>query len=265
MHPDRHVALEGASNFRDLGGYRAGGGQTVKWRRLYRSDHLNALTVADCAQLDERGIRLVFDLRRQSETLATPTRWMSEQTPELIHAPLFTDETAQMSLQRVAADEAARHDPKISSGIMREMYVRMVSDEAPRAMLGRIFERIAEPGGLPALIHCAGGKDRTGVACALILGVLGVSEGDIIEDFMLTQTLYDASGARRGRIAQVVAGAEAGFWSEAALVPLFNVQRDHIEAALAVVAEKGGFEAFLTGEAGVAPRTLERLREMLLD
>jgi protein-tyrosine phosphatase len=265
MQPERHIPLQGASNFRDFGGYRGGGGRTVRWRRLYRSDHLSELTAADYETLGVHGIRLVYDLRRDSEAAALPTRWPGAAAPELIRSPLFTDEVGLNTFQRVAADEIARHDPDASAEIMRHMYLRMVTEPAPLAAFRRIFERLAEPRAFPALFHCAGGKDRTGVTCAMILSSLGVSREDILEDFMLTQALYDASGARKNRIAQIVAAADLGFWSEAALIPIFNVQRRYMDAALDQIAADGGIEAFLTRKVGVDPSVLARLRSELLE
>ena len=72
--PQRRTPLEGASNFRDLGGYEAADGRTVKWRHLYRSNSLAALTDADLEQIAALGIRLVCDLRREEESVEAPSR-----------------------------------------------------------------------------------------------------------------------------------------------------------------------------------------------
>ena len=63
LHPDRSLALAGASNFRDLGGYQGSGGRTVRWRKLFRSDHLAALTPEDARTLGELGVGRAFDFR----------------------------------------------------------------------------------------------------------------------------------------------------------------------------------------------------------
>jgi protein-tyrosine phosphatase len=71
-HPDRVLPLQGATNFRDLGGYSGHGGRTVRWRRLFRSDHLAGLTAADKAALAELGLALAFDFRGEAERAAAP-------------------------------------------------------------------------------------------------------------------------------------------------------------------------------------------------
>lgn len=264
MQPDRHIPLQGASNFRDFGGYPTADGRTVKWRRLFRSDRLSELTPADYETLSTHGVRVVYDLRRDSETAAAPTAWPGAHAPEIIRSPLFNDESGPNTFQRVAANEAARHDADLSRAIMRGMYVRMVTEPTALVAIGRIFTRLAHPGAVPALLHCSGGKDRTGVTCALILSALGVSREDVIEDFMLTARYYDSAANLGQRVSQVVAEAGVGFWNEAALLPIFGVERGYIDTALDHVEAAGGVAALLTGKAGVAAQDLERLRGLLV-
>jgi len=265
MPIDRHIPLQGASNFRDFGGYPTADGRAVKWRRLFRSDRLSELTPADYAALDAHGVRLVYDLRRDSEAAAAPTAWPGEGAPELIRAPLFNDEAGPNTFLRISADATARHDANLTRAIMGAMYVRMLTDAPPLAAFGRIFARLAAPEAFPAVFHCAGGKDRTGVTCALILSALGVGRDHIAEDFMLTQKYYDSAGHLEKRVGQIVAQADIGFWSEEALLPIFDVQRAYIETALDLVDAAGGAETFLAEKAGVAPEALQRLRAELLE
>lgn len=265
MQTERHIPLQGATNFRDFGGYAGRDGRTVKWRRLFRSDRLSELTAEDYAVLGAHGIRAVYDLRRDSETALAPTNWRGEAPPELIRSPLFGDEAGLNTFQRIAADEAARHDADRSRAIMSQMYVRMLTEESPLAQFGKIFGRLTGPEAFPAVFHCAAGKDRTGVTCALILGVLGVGREDIADDFMLTQRYYNSEENLKKRVGQIVAEADMGFWSEEALIPIFGVERAYIDTALDLVDEAGGAEALLVARAGVSPGNLQRLRDELLE
>src|SRR5690242_19564337 len=104
----RHVPVDGASNFRDFGGYATAEGRQVQWGRLYRSDRLSELTAADHARLAPLGIRHVYDLRRASELEAAPTHWPGPDAPTLLHRPLFVDEAGPSTFQRVADDAQAR-------------------------------------------------------------------------------------------------------------------------------------------------------------
>ncbi len=261
---DRHIPLEGASNFRDFGGYRTHDGKTVVWRRLFRSDRLNTLTEADYAKLSGHGIRLIYDLRRESESVMAPTAFPGENPPAVVRSPLFLDEAGPSTFQKIALDDNARHDAELSRAIMLEMYTRMVTEAGPLAIYKSIFTQLAEPTSLPVLFHCTGGKDRTGVTCALILLALGVPREDVIADFMVSRALYGADKNFHTRVAQIVAASPIGHWSDEALLPIFNVEEAYIERALAHVDESGGIEPFLTHRAGIAPDTLARLRETLL-
>jgi protein-tyrosine phosphatase len=266
MPPDRHVPLEGASNFRDFGGYGTADGRWVRWGRLFRSDRLSELTEADFERLARLGIRHVYDLRRASEVDLAPTRWHRYGAPRLVPNPIFEDESGGAStFQRIAADEGARHDAEQSRAIMRNMYERMVTEAGPLAAFGALFASLAEPDHFPALFHCAGGKDRTGVVCALILLTLGVSREDVVADFMLTQRYYDSDARRAAHIAGVIASFEPGFFSDEALGPVFSVEPGYLETALEAVEADGGAEMFLAGRCGVDGSTFERLRETLLE
>lgn len=261
MQPARHIPLQGASNFRDFGGYATGDGGVVKWRLLFRADRLCDLTDADFTALSEHGVRYVYDLRRDSEAAEAPTVWPG---PALIRAPLMPDSAGPNTFQRIAADETARHDASITRKIMRKMYERLLSDAAPIAAYGQIFARLGAPDAFPAVFHCAGGKDRTGAVAALILGVLGVSREDIAEDFMLTGRYYDAAAGLKARVTQIVSAAEIGFWSDEALEPIFGVERIYIDTFLDILDAAGGAERFLREKAGVAAETLAAMKAALV-
>jgi hypothetical protein len=119
MQTERHIPLQGATNFRDFGGYAGLDGRRVKWRRLFRSDRLSELTAQDYANLDAHGIRAVFDLRRISEAAGAPTNWLSERPPALIASPLFPDSpgsavstVAQSFFRGTDAEESRRRRPR---------------------------------------------------------------------------------------------------------------------------------------------------------
>lgn len=262
MHIDRHIPLQGASNFRDFGGYPTAEGRAVARGRLFRSDKLSDLTASDYAVLDAYRIRYVYDLRRDSELVNWPTRWAGASPPELIHAPMFRDHHGNV-LQR-AADDGAKPDAELARKVMRDMNFRMVTEPHSLANLSGIFARLVEPEAFPALFHCAGGKDRTGVTCALILLALGVSREDVVEDFMLTGVYYDALSNLDRNIPQVVGETRQGDWTREALLPIFGVEASYLGTALDVVDAQGGIDLFLRDKLGMSPDGLQRLRDQLL-
>ena len=83
----RHITLEGAPNFRDLGGYATADGRHVRWRRVYRSDELSRLTAADYVRLADLGIAVVCDFRRDSERAIAQTAWQGAKAPTILNLP----------------------------------------------------------------------------------------------------------------------------------------------------------------------------------
>jgi protein-tyrosine phosphatase len=179
--PDRHLNLSGASNFRDLGGYPTADGRTVRWRQIFRSNHLGHLTDDDATVLRQLGVRSAFDFRGSEERTAAMCG-MAEIT---VHS-LPVEPTVVAALRAIAAGGtplSADH----AIEVMRESYSGYVqkNTERYRTLFAHLLEDSA-----PLVIHCTAGKDRTGFACALILHTLGVSQETISEDYLLTNQYY---------------------------------------------------------------------------
>jgi protein-tyrosine phosphatase len=201
----RHLNLQGASNFRDLGGYPAGDGRNVRWRRIFRSNHLGHLTEDDVKVVRGLGVRSAFDFRGTEERVA---------------AACVIQEIAVHSLPIeptvVAALRAKLQARALSSGdaleIMRDSYrgyVRL-NTHSFRELFAHLLDDTA-----PLVIHCTAGKDRTGFACALILHALGVPDQVIAEDYLLTNQFYrrDPNSAPDlpADVKQAIGSVEASF------------------------------------------------------
>jgi protein-tyrosine phosphatase len=194
------IDLEGCFNFRDLGGYRAAGGRRVRWRRLFRSDGLSRLSGSDLARLRALGLRTVIDLRTASEV---DQRGSIERGADLTyhHLPLVDvlppgDELAEWSRPEYVADQ----------------YATMLESGADTVL--RALRLLCEPDTYPVAYHCMAGKDRTGILSALVLSLLGVDEGDIVDDYALSgqamQRMLDRLRAEHPeRAAQLDASAPA--------------------------------------------------------
>ena len=177
----RHLNLSGASNFRDLGGYPTADGRTVRWRQIFRSNHLGHLSDDDAAVLRQLGVRSAFDFRGAEERTAAQCG-MSEIT---VHS-LPVEPTVVAALRAiVAGGTPLSTDHAIE--VMRESYSGYVqkNTERYRTLFAHLLADSA-----PLVIHCTAGKDRTGFACALILHTLGVSQHTISEDYLLTNQYY---------------------------------------------------------------------------
>ena len=246
-------------NFRDCGGYHTPTGR-VREGMIFRSDRLSELTPGDFGVLAGLNLGLIVDLRRPSETESHPTRWPGTTTPEIWHAPILDDEGHSPSARSIQAQ-----DPEISAALMADLYRSLVSEEATRQRFMRILTRLSDADTPPFVFHCAAGKDRTGVLAAILLGALGVSEQDIVADFMLTELHYDGQRHLDEHVTQAVA-LQGTSLSREMLLPFFTVRQAYIQAALDEIASRhDSIYAYVREDLGVSASALERLRRRLLE
>jgi protein-tyrosine phosphatase len=208
--PARHLNLAGASNFRDLGGYPAGDGRTVRWRQIFRSNHLGHLTEADIELLRPLRLRSAFDFRGTEERAAA----MCGIEEVAVHS-LPIEPTVVAALRARLANGVPLSSAD-ALDVMRDSYRNYVRHNTAsfRALFAHLLEDRA-----PLVIHCTAGKDRTGFACALILHVLGVPDDLIAEDYLLTNRFYrrdpSASSDLPDDVRQVLGSVEASFLAAA--------------------------------------------------
>jgi protein-tyrosine phosphatase len=167
---ERMIALEGAVNFRDLGGYPADAGMRTRWRRLFRADGLGDLTEGDLEVMRALGIRTVIDLRSGDE-LERGRYDTDAHRVTFHHFPI---------IEKLPDAEEFDRRP----GLLGSQYQEMLRD-AGDAFLG-VLQVLAAPDALPAVFHCTAGKDRTGVLSALVLSLLGVDEDTVVADYALS-------------------------------------------------------------------------------
>jgi protein-tyrosine phosphatase len=175
---DRRVSLAGPVNFRDLGGYATADGRTTLWRRLYRSDSLHHLEPDDGPLLRERGLMTAIDFRADDELERIGIGRLGELDIEHVHLP-----TVDKALHTVRPPD---WEPPSSAA---EIYVLMMRSGA--AAYAAALRAIVEPGTMPAVYFCMAGKDRTGVFSAVVLGLLGVADDDIVADYVLTHDVVE--------------------------------------------------------------------------
>jgi protein-tyrosine phosphatase len=243
--PARHLDLAGASNFRDLGGYRASDGRRVRWRQLFRSNHLGNVTDGDVVILRGLGLKNAFDFRGTEER-ATAVCALTEIA---VHS-LPIEPTVVAALRaRLASGVALSTADAVD--VMRDSYRNYVSQNTPRfrALFGHLLKDRA-----PLVIHCSAGKDRTGFACALILHALGVPDEVIAEDYLLTNRFYrrdpSASSDLPDDVRQVLGSVETSF-----LAAAYD----------AVGSDYGGLETYFRDGLGLGARERATLQASYLE
>jgi protein-tyrosine phosphatase len=255
----RRLPLEGAKNFRDLGGYRTADGHYVRWGLVYRSGYLVNLTPKDSDYLNTLGIRLVCDVRADGERLRAPDHWVGR-APELLLVPIGQNRDGTLSTEdlkkRVAAINAQTKDSIRG-------YDFAITD-APQ--YGKILLRIAA-GDLPAVEHCTSGKDRTGVFSAILLTALGVPRETVVQDYLLTTRYMLASDS----IEQTTADLQKFFGlseplDAATVKAIMTTRPETLEATFYNITKIfGSFDNYLRDGLKISDSDLATLRQRLLE
>lgn len=255
----RVVPLAGAPNFRDLGGYPTGAGQRVRWGRVYRSGALTGLTDADLALLAALDLRLVCDLRSADEIEQNPDRLPDGGAPAYVNLPVVNADGGAARRQRL---RALLFDRRLLQTMMLEFYTETMID-SNASLFRAVFERLADPDNLPAVIHCTAGKDRAGLVSALLLLALGVPEDIVIADYSQSNRYYAHFEQLTGRSARPLRALGV---RPRDLYPLLIADPDYLRVALAHLrARYGSVETYLRQQAGIDGALLDRLRANLLE
>ena len=250
---ERHLPVAGSLNFRDIGGYCTEDGRTVRWGQVYRAGSLAGLQAADLAYLQGLDIRLVGDLRSPREMERSPDR-LPAGARHLLR-PLTSQETGR---QQMRVLHQYRYD---MAGLLLRVYTEVVVDQNAAA-IGDLLTRLAGSENRPALLHCAVGKDRTGVVMGLLLALLGVPEETILADYSLSNV--DHKAIRRVMAPELRQALWLGI-RPSRLRPLELADPHILRATFSHIRRTyGSVDGYLRDAAQVSPETMARLRQELL-
>lgn len=237
--------LAGALNFRDLGGYAGHEGRRVRRGRIFRSDHLGALTRQDAVQLRTIGLTRIADLRGVTEREAAACALEGVTVHSLPIEPTIVQKIHDL------LDAGQRPAPQDIVALMQDTYRGFVRGNSNR--FAELFAHLLESDE-PLVFHCTAGKDRTGFAAAMIHLALGVAEEDVRRDYLLTNERLKP---------------DPNWWQ--ALAPevaqvLYRVQPEFLDASLQALREDfGSTEGYLADGLKLGAAERARLRELYLD
>ncbi len=254
---ERFIPLKGAVNFRDVGGYRTADGHHVRWGRVYRSEGLSKLTAEDDAYLiDVLNLHQVCDLRGASEIKAAPDRLPEPGRLETINLPI---DSGSAGMRQMMPALVKGDIPGVDAALT-QAYIDMV-DTHGADVFGLYLARLADAKHLPSVVHCTAGKDRTGIATALLLSLLGVPRNTVIAEYSLTNLSFDALSAELKSNNSLAA---FGLTPEK-LAPVMIANPAWMEHTLDHIDQKyGSVEGYLKTAAHLDEETLARIRANLL-
>jgi len=247
----REVRLDGAINFRDLGGYATMDGKHVKWRKIYRSAALNRLTTADLDKLKSLSLSRVADFRGPYEVQIAPDR-------------------LPMGITRISLPAGSENigDSNYSKNIMQQLrndsfLLGFYSNLTPfTARYKPMFDQLLALNNDSALLfHCTAGKDRTGIGAALVLYALGVDEKTIMEDYLATNYYRSAENDRA-----IVGLTKMYHLDEQTARNVMAAKPEYLQATFnAIRRQYSSLENYLNKEMGLDPEKVKKLRLLYLN
>jgi protein-tyrosine phosphatase len=250
----RLIPITGSHNLRDMGGYRTVDGREVKWGTLYRSGVMAELTDSDHAEFRRLGIVVIYDLRANKERKRRPTEWH--------HGEKIEYYSRDYELSVGALDQLIQ-----KGNLEADAFIEIIHDayrELPfeQADSYRELFRLLVSGHVPLLFNCTAGKDRTGIAAALILTALGVPRATIDHDYSLTELVMEKlitvllSDPRYAPLAQL---------PREDYLPILRADPSYLAIAFHEIERRyDSVTGYLDAVLGVGAREIEALREVLL-
>jgi protein-tyrosine phosphatase len=248
------IPIAGSHNLRDMGGYETLDGRLVGWGRLYRSGVMSRLTEADRVEFRRLGVVAIYDLRAINERSQSPTDWHLEADTCYFCRDY---ETSIGALDRIISK--GNFDRQEFLQMIHTAYRELPFEQADayREMFGLLVA-----GRIPLLFNCTAGKDRTGIAAALILHALGVPRQTIDHDYSLTELAQD-------KLEAILFGdsryAPLARLPREQYLPMLRADPQYLTVAFQEIERRLGSVAnYLESILGVGPREIEVLRENLL-
>ncbi|MFT4561222.1 MAG: protein-tyrosine phosphatase [Gammaproteobacteria bacterium] len=253
MVAQRNVPLAGCVNFRDLGGYLAEDGRRVKWGRLFRSGHMSNLTPGARDYFAKLDIKAVCDFRISEERASEATDLPNNPSMNILEIPPGIKD--RFFLHRVFQDASGPEDVVKA---VHEIVLSMVNESAARYQ--RLFDVLLECTDENILINCSAGKERTGVASALILTALGVPRATIYYDFMLSKQYFPTQKEIPRVLKKYNVGE--GLAAQQLIMPLLETHESYLRTAFESIDKNfGDGLGFLKQRYGIGPNELNELRD----
>lgn len=256
----RHLPVQGAPNFRDLGGYTTADGRVVKWGMLYRTDALNELTDDDQVYLERLNIQRIVDFRIPDEAGEAPDKLPAELRARYVNMPIgFNDGNYAEFIRRIMSGDTAGLNLQ---GALEQGNVKFVREFTP-VFRDWLHGLVATGKDGAQVFHCTAGKDRTGLAAALFLLSLGVPEDQVMQDYLASNAYLKDKNAKslwKMRIFSLGRADTEG------VKPMMEVRQSYLQAAFDTMRQDyGSVDNYLKEGLGIDDALREQLRALYLE
>ncbi|MBR4078889.1 MAG: tyrosine-protein phosphatase [Christensenellaceae bacterium] len=262
------IELDGAKNTRDLGGIPAANGRLIKKHRLIRSGVLSHITPTDVSVLQQCRLKRVIDFRVSAELRQRPD--VQIDGVEYISLPLVSEQIMGVTREKNVIEQMikmARIPGFCAEKHMQNIYSDFVRGEFSPAQLRKFFSLLLNECDGAVLWHCTAGKDRVGVATALLLTILGADEDTIFADYMRTNDFVaaDVSDAVQA-VALRLNGEFSAVYITDMVTTLYTVQKSHLRSVFDTMKHiSGNVETYLREVLGITPDIRDQFRKLYLE
>lgn len=247
-------------NFRDMGGRKSQNGGVVRYKRLLRSGELVGLTDQDKAELTGYNLKHIVDLRSEYETQIAPD---TEINGAEYHNILLHKSRDRPSVSPEEKEFRKLKEESLVIDFMTNVYVNLITGSVALDGFSRFVKIVNDNKSGSVLFHCFAGKDRTGVAAAILYTLLGVSEDDILSEYMMTNAL------RKERNDEIISKERQSGKTEehlAALRVSYEVREVYLNKIFEIAKEKSGsFLEYIKQHMGINDNLINQLRENYLE
>lgn len=255
MHNNRFIELEGASNFREIGGLETINGGKLKSGILFRSDELFHLTENDKKKLEPLNLKVICDLRTDYERKSKPDRIPKNNSLKVVNIPFFHQKRDYNQLQIMWF--LITNSRKINfEKFIKEHYFNNAFERT--AEVGKVINLLADRNNLPILIHCKAGKDRTGLIAAIIQLLAGVPLNIVFDEYLSTNDFIKDKMEAAEKIIRRMSFFRA---SSDKIKPLLEVRREYLEDVITEIFTRyGSIEKYLSAACGVDKQSIEQIK-----
>lgn len=253
---NRKIALPGALNFRDFGGYETLSGERVCTGRLFRSGRLSDIAQDSHADFCALNIRVICDLRTLQERSDHPTPFLGSDV-ENVHIPMEPGNASMLAKVLFERSTSSTDRRRIITQFTRDLVQHHASDYT------RMFAalRANHEGGF--LVHCSAGRDRTGIGVAMILLALGVSQEQVMQDYLLTNEILDFERFILPQLAKMY--GEVNVDNDVAR-SLATLHADYLKGAIdEMVRSHGSVDGYLANAIGLRRSDRARMQALFLE
>jgi Protein tyrosine/serine phosphatase len=259
-HVDRGIRKMGSLiNFRDIGGLPTTNGRVMKTGVVYRSNEPHKLSLKDLDKFNGLNLKLICDLRTPNERKSRLPRFVDSGKTLTVNLPFYQNDADltrfQIYKRMMSSIRTADYNQ-----FMKDFYRKVLFES--KDQVRNVLTLLAEQDAVPALIHCASGKDRTGMIAAIVQLIAGVPRAEVVSDYLLSNPLNKRETERAIRMLRLLSGFRI---SRERLLPLLEVRSEYLEEVLdEMLVQYGSIEAYLMHACGVEKRTIRVLRERFI-